>query len=384
MALRVRIHKRQRVESSQQPQQQPQRAQAQVFNTLAALERYKSWISTRDFKKERGLEIVVPEGWNWGPLLLAQPGDAFDSVVREFYSNAKDRLRRHVCIVRGVEVNFSPRAINAYYGTRDYNGDDHYHRELMPDRITVGRLNEIARSFHPEAEWNIRSGLLAHMDYTYFSPQDRGILDFIKAKLIPHSHRGNVRKDQILLAYCIKERQTIDVGVLINCSICEIASAEKKSRCFLSHPFLITELCRLAGVVINTNQEVKVQPQNFLSQQYIQSRYGQGQRPINDPGNDEDEDHGEDEPMEGAENIPQPASPEPAQNPQQFEMQEFMRRGDEVHWFVGTSMYQHNRAAQGFAPNFPPPPPWLQDPRYIPEFYRSKFLPQPPPEGDNH
>nr|GMD93028.1 G-type lectin S-receptor-like serine/threonine-protein kinase At4g27290 isoform X2 [Ipomoea batatas] len=244
----------------------------------------------------------------------------------------------------------------------------------MPDRITVGRLNEIARSFHPEAEWNIRSGLLAHMDYTYFSPQDLGILDFIKAKLIPHSHRGNVRKDQILLAYCIKERQTIDVGVLINRSICEIASAEKKSRCFLSHPFLITELCRLAGVVINTNQEVKVQPQNFLSQQYIQSRYGQGQRPINDPGNDEDEDHGEDEPMEGAENIPQPAAPEPAQNPQQFEMQEFMRRGDEVHWFVGTSMYQHNRAAQGFAPNFPPPPPWLQDPRYIPEFYSYKLI----------
>nr|GMD78440.1 protein NYNRIN-like [Ipomoea batatas] len=195
MAPKTRNPKRNRGESSQQPQEQPQRAQVEIFNTPGALERFQTWISTGDFKKERGLELVVPERWNWGPLLLAQPGEAFAVVVREFYANAKDGPRNNVCIVRGVEVDFSPRAINTYYGTRNYNGADYYHNELMPGRITVGALTEIARSFHRDAEWNVRSGTIAHMNYVYFTPQDRGILDFIKAKLIPHSHRGNVRRD---------------------------------------------------------------------------------------------------------------------------------------------------------------------------------------------
>nr|GMC94570.1 uncharacterized protein LOC109152581 [Ipomoea batatas] len=148
MAPKTRNPKRNRGESSQQPQEQPQRAQAEIFNTPGALERFQTWISTRDFKKERGLEYVIPERWNWGPLLLAQPGEAFAAVVREFYANAKDGPRNNVCIVRGVEVNFSPRAINAYYGTRSYNGEDYYHNELMPGRIIVGALTKIARSFH--------------------------------------------------------------------------------------------------------------------------------------------------------------------------------------------------------------------------------------------
>lgn len=167
MAPKIRIHKRQRGEPSWQPQQQLQGAQAEVFNTLEASKRFQTWISTRDFKKERRLEFVVPERWNWGPLLLAQPDEAFASVVRQFYDNGKDRPRRNVWIVRGVEVNFSPQAINTYYGTRNYDGEDYYHRELMPGRITVGTLNEISRSFHREAEWNVWSGLIANMNYVY-------------------------------------------------------------------------------------------------------------------------------------------------------------------------------------------------------------------------
>nr|GMD96903.1 uncharacterized protein LOC109169324 [Ipomoea batatas] len=95
MAPKTRNPKRNRGESSRQPQEQPQGAQAEIFNTPGALERFQTWISTRDFKKERGLEYVVPERWNWGPLLLAQPGVAFAAVVREFYANAKDGPRNN-------------------------------------------------------------------------------------------------------------------------------------------------------------------------------------------------------------------------------------------------------------------------------------------------
>nr|GMD88176.1 uncharacterized protein LOC109169324 [Ipomoea batatas] len=207
-------------------------AQAEVFNTLEASKRFQTWISTRDFKKERRLEFVVPERWNWGPLLLAQPDEAFASV-----------------------------AINTYYGTRNYDGEDYYHRELMPGRITVGTLNEISRSFHREAEWN--------------------------------------------------ERQTIDVGALINHNIREIASSDKKSRCPLSHPFFITELCRLAGVPIDPHQEVKYNMEQFFARQEKFMR---------------------------------------RQEEFMTRHEGYMRRSDDVNWFVGTSVHQHNLAAQGLSP----------------------------------
>nr|GLL19527.1 receptor-like protein 12 [Ipomoea trifida] len=387
MAPKSRIPKRQRRETSQQVQNPPQVQQFETFNTPQARERYDTWVSTRDFKKERGIQLEVPEEWNWKPLLLAQPGDACCSVVKEFYANAGDGLDTNTAIVRGVEVDFSSDAINTYYGTEDYYEDDYYHNDLKMSNLTVEMLNEIAKTFDAEAEWNIRNGLIAHMDYKYFTPRDRAIIDFIKAKLIPNSHWGYVRRDQVLLTYCIKEGYTIDVGVLINQSIREIITmmVEKKSRSTLGHPSLITELCRNAGVPMDNHHEVKLKPQAFITPQYIATHYAQAQRPGDADQQEEDVAMGDPDPM--------PAQP---QFPQQFDMQQFfarqeefmrrqdnfMRRNDEINWYVGTSTYQHNQAAQGFTPHFPPPPPWLQDPQYIPDYYRPHF--PPPPDDADH
>nr|GMD08596.1 uncharacterized protein LOC109169324 [Ipomoea batatas] len=387
MAPKSRIPKRQRRETSQQAQNPPQVQEFETFNTPQARERYDTWVSTRDFKKERGIQLEVPEEWNWKPLLLAQPGDACCSVVKEFYANAGDGLDTNTAIVRGVEVDFSSDAINTYYGTEDYYEDDYYHNDLKMSNLTVEMLNEIAKTFDAEAEWNIRSGLIAHMDYKYFTPRDRAIIDFIKAKLIPNSHRGYVRRDQVLLTYCIKEGYTIDVGVLINQSIREIITmmVEKKSRSTLGHPSLITELCRNAGVPMDNHHEVKLKPQAFITPQYIATHYAQAQRPGDADQQEEDVAMGDPDPM--------PAQP---QFPLQFDMQQFfarqeefmrrqdnfMRRNDEINWYVGTSTYQHNQAAQGFTPHFPPPPPWLQDPQYIPDYYRPHF--PPPPDDADH
>jgi len=123
---------------------------------------------------------------------------------------------------------------------------------------------------------------------------------------------------------------------------------------------------------INEEQEVKLKPLTFISPHYVQAHYGQGQRPIND-SEDEETEQQEYEAM---------GDPTPA--PEQFDMQEFIRRGNEVHWFVGTSMYQHNRAAQGLPPHFPPPPPWFQDPQYVPDFYSQHYSPPPPPDDVDH
>nr|GMD83375.1 hypothetical protein Iba_chr14aCG4500 [Ipomoea batatas] len=75
--------------------------------------------------------------------------------------------------------------------------------------------------------------------------------------------------------------------------------------------------------------------------------------------------------MEDPTNIPPPAAPVPNQFPPQYNMEQFfarqekfmrrqeefmtrhegyMRRSDDVNWFVGTSVHQHNLAAQGLAP----------------------------------
>nr|GMC68872.1 hypothetical protein Iba_chr03aCG1320 [Ipomoea batatas] len=139
----------------------------------------------------------------------------------------------------------------------------------------------------------------------------------------------------------------------------------------------------LAGVPINEEQEIKLTPLTFISPHYVQTHYGQGQIPANDS---EDEEAGQQaENADMGDPNPMPAQP---QIPQQFNMQqfitrqeEFMRRSDEINWYVGTSTYQQNQAALGFTPHFPPPPPWLQDPQYIPDYYRPHF-PPPPDDAD--
>nr|GMC95742.1 uncharacterized protein LOC109169324 [Ipomoea batatas] len=282
MAPKTRNPKRNRGELSQQPQEQPRAAQHETFNTRGARDRYQTCISKRPIKPERGIEIVAPDAWNWGNSFLAQPGDAFDSIVREFYANVKDGVETHQCIVRGVAVDFSPTAINAYYGTTDHGGYDYYHRDLRLGRITQADLDNIAHSFHHNAG----------------------------AKLIPNSHRGNVKRDLVFLTYCIKEQRTIDIGRLISRSISEIAQAEAKSRCYLGHPSRITELCRLAGVPIIENQEVWLPPQLYLSQHHIQTRYSQGQVPVPDPEDVENEDQANEEAME----EPTPAAHTPDQS----------------------------------------------------------------------
>nr|GMC74038.1 Cytochrome P450 71A6 [Ipomoea batatas] len=392
--------KRNRGESSRQPQAQHHAPQYEIFNTPGAHERYQACISKRTIKAERGIEIITPDAWNWGTSFLAQPSDAFDSIVREFYANAKDGVETHQCIVRGVAVNFSPAAINAYYGTTNHGGYDHYHRVLRPGNITQADLDNIAHSFHHDAGWNIRSGVAAHMDYRFFFPLDRAIIDFIRAKLIPNSHRGNVKRELVFLTYCIKEQQTIDIGRLISRSISEIAQAEVKTRCFLGHASLITELCKRVGVPIIENQDVLLPPQLYLSQHHIQTRYGQGHVPVPDPEDAENEDQANDEAMED----PAPAAHAPDHFPPQYNMEQYfarqeefmrrqeefmtrhegyMRRSDDINWFVGTSAHQHNLAAQGLTPQFPPPPPWLQDPQFIPPYYSVQFPPPPRPEGDH-
>nr|GMC98390.1 uncharacterized protein LOC109169324 [Ipomoea batatas] len=310
-----------REEPPQQAQQLPQGPQFQIFNTPQARERYNTWISTRVIKKERGILLNVPTHWNWGPTFLAQPGEAFSGLVREFYANAGDGIQTNTAIVRGVEVSFSTVDINAYYGTEDHRAIDYYHQDLRLSRLTGEMLNEIARSFHPEATWNIAHGLPAHIDYHYFGQRDRALLDFIKAKLSPYSHKGHVRRDQVLMAYCIKEQHPMNVGAIINQSIRDIASSDRKSRCYLSHPFLITELCRLAGVPINEEQEIKLKPLTFISPHYVQTHYGQGQIPANDS---EDEEAGQQaENADMGDPNPMPAQP---QIPQQFNMQQFITR----------------------------------------------------------
>jgi len=161
---------------------------------------------------------------------------------------------------------------------------------------------------------------------------------------------------------------------------------DKKLRCSLAHPSLITELCKSAGVPMDNQHEVKLKPLAFITPHYIATHYSHAQRPRDADQQEEDVAMGDPDPM-----LAQP------QFPQQFDMQQFfarqeefmrrqdnfMRRNDEINWYVGTSAYQHNQAAQGFTPHFPPPPPWLQDPQYIPNYYRPHF-PPPLDNADHH
>nr|GMD44065.1 uncharacterized protein LOC109169324 [Ipomoea batatas] len=262
--------------------------------------------------------------------------------VKEFYANAGDGINTDTAIVRGVEVDrflFRCNQQILWYGKITMK-IDYYHKDLKTSNLTVELMNEIAKTFDAEAEWNIRHGLTAHNE-----PQ---------------------------------EGHTIDVGVLINQSIKKIITMiDKKTEMQPAHPSLITELLQVCGVKASSI---------LLPRTTLQHIIPHAQRPRDADQQEEDVAMGDPDPM-----LAQP------QFPQQFDMQQFfarqeefmrrqdnfMRRNDEINWYVGTSAYQHNQAAQGFTPHFPPPPPWLQDPQYIPNYYRPHF-PPPLDNADHH
>ena len=219
---------------------------------MLALEKNKAWIP------ERGIDLTMHHPYprlmfliehrKWFKL-CEQPQPAVTPIVREFYANATARTDSKA-VVRGVEVSFSPMAINRYYELPDIIHDNFSLSEsnLNPEAI----LRVIGSD---GARWRFNENpLLQKVESKFMQKRMKIWHRFVGAKLMPTKHFGTV---DILCGNLIRAietpEDTIDVGKIINKSIHKSMQATHYG---FYHPCLITELCRQAGVKMGKNEEL--------------------------------------------------------------------------------------------------------------------------------
>lgn len=267
------------------------------------VEKQKAWIPERGFDLNmhrpypRLMDIINHRQWF---KLCEHPQPAVTTIVREFYANATAR-QDSKSVVRGVEVSYSPTAINKFYDLPDIM-DDSYSRSEH-DLNSEAILRVIAS---PGGQWAFNENpLLQKMPSKFLNFEMKAWHRFIGAKLFPTKHFSTI---DVLYGNLVRAIETyddtIDVGKIINKSIHKCMQTPHYG---FYHPSLITELCRQAGVKWGTNEEM-LKPLHIIDRHTI-ARFDRPPRPDQDaPAADDDL---EPDPPAHAEVPPVPTAEEP-------------------------------------------------------------------------
>ena len=218
------------------------------FVSTEAAERYtqgliqKKIIPERGFRIEQGQFPDIDRMINlrgWGEF-CKHPGPAVTSLVREFYANAYDATNGRVR-VRGKEVVFDWKAINAYYSLPNIDQDEY----LEYTREHVDTTEIIEYLCKPGTTWKMtRVGI--HEEPSLFvaralNQRARVWLYFVSARMLPTTHVSEVTKERATLLYCLMSGRSIDVGHhLFSC----IMASSRLPSARLYFPLLITGLCQ--------------------------------------------------------------------------------------------------------------------------------------------
>jgi hypothetical protein len=222
-------------------------------------------VSSRNLVKERGINIsrhLYPpiadtiEARQWTKF-TAQPSVAVVPVVREFYANAL-KHKDYSVVVRGISVSFASEAINELYELPNIENDEH--SALSTDGFDADELLQVLCS--PGAQFKWHNGAPLSFPKSKLNPLGRLWLHFVCGKLLPGDFKTDVSADRGLLLYCIITGKSIDVGKVIQHSISY--SINPNTTGGLTHPSLITELCRKAGVPIAKTEETE-RPRSAVS-----------------------------------------------------------------------------------------------------------------------
>ncbi|MCQ7416365.1 hypothetical protein NP118_23445 [Salmonella enterica] len=210
----------------------------------------------RDFLFERGFSGDLPpflrtdiadHGWE---LFCAKPEAVNAQVVREFYANI-DKEEGFLVIVRGVEIDWSPSAINALYHLQNF---PHAAFNEMTVAPSEEQLSNAVREVGIEgAQWQLSKTQKRTFQSAYLNKEANTWMGFIRQRLLPTTHDSTVSRERILLAFAILRSLSIDVGKII-CN--EIACCWKKKVGKLFFPNTITMLCRQAGVLVDESDMI--------------------------------------------------------------------------------------------------------------------------------
>jgi hypothetical protein len=240
------------------------------FVSEIAAQRYAQ-ISRFKFVQEKGFFVdllrVVPEinrelrrrKWvTFNEILLkVEKKLGNESWAREFFDNAsKHRNARGegICktLVRGVEIDFSPTALNRFLGTKVYDTSCtlYLERERLDGQLEPARREVRDTVSLPGSPWlkGGNSQKPTKIQMTCFKHVARAWTELFVKSIESCSNSSEIQLDVAVAAKMIVEKIDFDLGNTLTANLMKIAE-NKESVFSLGHCNLITELCRAKKVL---------------------------------------------------------------------------------------------------------------------------------------
>ncbi|GAU31005.1 hypothetical protein TSUD_105200 [Trifolium subterraneum] len=258
----------------------PPQFNASKFLGIEHQRRYEK-ISGFRFTDERAFSFKPSESTEITQELNRRNWDSLNSLIKpskltialEFFANAyrlEQDIETHTTVVRGKTVDFSAEAINNLLGlpTPLECGVQRRRNELIGksreeyDEI----LRELCRS---GAEWqnvteNGNPTMFRHKD---MMPIPKAWGSFLVQTLESCSNSSEFRVQRVVAVQAILHEEEINVGKLISDNLVRMAN-EKKNTWMFGHCCIINELCKNAGVVIDSS-DVDLIPKAVIDQGWM-------------------------------------------------------------------------------------------------------------------
>jgi len=251
--------KRARPTRNTQSTQPPQQPTYEKFEDDEHAERFEK-IKGFKFSGERKFDVINLQRYpqfeatirtlGWKKLNDMVTKESNRTIALEFFANAF-RGDSDVSYVRGKQVDYSPRAINAFLGLKPPR---QCHVEFRRKRSTNNfpsddDLQQILQEIGEEGADFVRSratGLPTMMDMVDLKPQYKAWASFIHSTLESVSATSELPMERLYILEAIIFGYGTNVGRLLNLSIQQMADCGTSVT--LGHSCLINALCKKEGV----------------------------------------------------------------------------------------------------------------------------------------
>ena len=190
------------------------------------------------------------------------------AIVKEFYANAmlfKAGVPTFKSFVRGKEISYSGRTINSFLGTELNLGTSgcQYVEWCNKKKDYLKVAEKLCK---PGADYvTSTTGHKRRILRGDLLPLAQIWMSFLHSNISPCSHTSDITERRSQMVYAIMAGLSMDVGVIIAQEIHLTANSGSTGQ--LSHPSLITELCRREGVDVSEPPFQK--PRQPINAQFI-------------------------------------------------------------------------------------------------------------------
>ncbi|KAK2391859.1 hypothetical protein QL285_065278 [Trifolium repens] len=272
--------------SSPPPQRQPrgtipqENVPFQRFRTEKEADRYRV-IATNKFVQERKFENnfedfpevnsqLVNRGWTTFNDLI---GHGNDTLIREFFAHAhraKETEPYHfVCVVRGVNVDYSARALNRFLGLPHVETCVVRLRRESWGASEANKIEEMKdRRCMLGTTWLSGQTMTQRVRLRRLNPEARVWAEFISSNLEPSGNNSEVTVRQMILIDAICAGKEVDVGLILRDSIQKIAD-KSAPRATLGHCSFLTRYLRSKGVP-ETPEDRVVRPKGPVTLKWLE------------------------------------------------------------------------------------------------------------------